>query len=167
MLFDLELKPPPPVLPELDCRPGRVVTVAKPVVLTASCSEVVVIITTDPSDPVEVNTLDIRRVDVAMRADVMVVSSVVLSDDDADDDLEVAAEELGGGVDDGGSVVVMMLDSVVGVVMVVGVPFDVAVVTVVRVVALVVTEVWGSVEEGGSGVADVGSAGVDETPVPA
>jgi hypothetical protein len=166
MLFDLELRPPPLLLPELDCRPGRVVTVAKPVVLRASCSEVVVMITTDPSDPVEVNTLDIRRVDVATRADVMVVSSVVLSEDDSDPDVEVAAEEPGGGVDDGGSVVVMMVDSVVGVLMVVGVPFDVAVVTVVRVVALVVVEVSDWAEEVGSVVADVGSAGVDETPVP-
>jgi hypothetical protein len=165
MLFDLELRPPPLLPPELDCRLGRVVTVAKPVVLRASCSEVVVMITTDPSDPVEVNTLDIRRVDVATRADVMVVSSVVLSDDDSDPDVEVAAEEPGGGVDDG-SVVVMMVDSVVGVLMVVGVPFDVAVVTVVRVVALVVIEVSDSEEEVGSDVGVVGSAGVDETPVP-
>lgn len=125
--------------------------------------------TTEPSDPVEVTTLDIRRVDVATRADVMVVSSVVLADDEADPDpdLEVTAEEPGGGVDDGGSVFVMTLDSVVGVLMVVGVPFDVVVVTaVVRVVALVVMEVSGSAEEiGDVGELD-GSADADVTPVP-
>lgn len=97
------------------------VTTAKPVVVSSSSDEVDVTTETSPLAPVLVMRLVWRRVDVPRRAEVKVVREVFSVVDS-----ELPPEDPG--VDEAAVFDVNVVSEVVGVVMVVGVPFEVVVV---------------------------------------